>query len=192
MDIGIYATVIVLAAFNIFAFERGLEISKLIYEISNPKVIEKVNKRSKQIMLWAGINLILPTITFFLTLLSLSVGILFECNGIIIISSSVLLIYLLKCLNEFKSIKKFPIIYHLTAVFALMLAGFSFTFISSIIRGFLSPIYVIIASYIIFLTGVSLFIYVFYSFFHGMFTQKPEKNKEIEEQKRDWKEKIDN
>lgn len=189
-SIGIYIAAFTLAGFNVFVFETGHKMSQLAYDIANPEQKIKFSRFAKGIMIWAVINLPIPALSFFLALFNVSMGIFFEFNGIIIISSLVLLIYFFKCLNEFKSIKRFPFISHLTTVYALMLAVFQFTFISSIIRGYSNEIYVIIALLIIFLIGVSFPIYLFYGLFRAMFTHKREEDKKIDEEKRDWKEKI--
>ena len=190
-SIGIYIAAFTLAGFNVFVFETGHKMSQLAYDIYNPEQKIKFSRFAKGIMIWAVINLPIPALSFFLALFNVSMGFFFEFNGIIIISSLVLLIYFFKCLNEFKSIKRFPFISHLTTVYALILAVFQFTFISSIIRGYSNEIYVIIALLIIFLIGVSMFVYFFYGLFRAMFTHKPEEDKKIDEEKRDWKEKID-
>ena len=189
-SIGIYIAAFTLAGFNVYVFETGHKISQLVYDITNPEQKDKFNRRAKGIMIWAVINLPIPALTFFLALFNVSIEIFFEFNGIIIISSLILLIYFFKCLNKFKSIKKFPFISHLTTVYILLLAVFQFTFISSIIRGYSNEIYVIIALLMIFLIGVFMFIYFFYGLFRAMFTHKPEEDKKTEEEKRDWKEKI--
>lgn len=176
-----FSTIVMLSLYNVFIFEHGREISKLVNNITDTKQKDKFKKKAKSFMISALINLVIPAITFFFILFSVPVDFLFELNGIIIVSSLISLIYLFKCLNELKSIKKFPLLVRMPALLAFMFAFFFFTLASSIFRGYSNEIYSNFVFFTLFSASFFFIIYVFYS----MFTHKPEKENEIKQEKSD-------
>ena len=176
-DIEMISTLAMLGLYNVFVFERGYEISKLGKNITDPKQKDKFIRGAKSFIIWSLINLVIPAITFFFILLEVPVAFLFEFNGIIIISSLILLIYLFKCLKEIKYIKKFPLLVRMPTLLAFMSAFILFTLASSIIKGSSNEIYTFFALLTMSLGFIFFIIWVSYS----MFTHKPEEDKKIEE-----------
>ena len=174
-----FSTIVMLSLYNVFVFEHGREISKLVYNITDTKQKDKFKRRAKSFMIWSLINLVIPAITFFFILFKVPVDVLFELNGIIVISSLILIIYLFKCLKEIKYIKKFPLLVRMPTLLAFMSAFIFFTLASSIIKGSSNEIYTFFALLTMSLGFIFFIIWVFYS----MFTYKPEEDKKIEEQK---------